>query len=314
MRTQKAGGGIAGGVSGSTHAGDVLCEQSEDGEASSVASHVTPHPASQQQEGEAATATVEGFPLVPAPIQQPPFERVELGRPTVVDKLSEDHDAHVAIAIHAARESHILTFAAQATSQSLPAQLVRFLRAEGVHLASLVLPSNRLLSVPPLELTPSLTHLDLSDNHLGELPSTVGLLTQLTQLSLDNNRLTALPDALMTVTTLTVLSASKNRLAVLPSGLGELQRLRQLKVSHNLLQGLPASTSGLTALQKLEASHNEITALPPGLGSLVSLAVVDVSHNQLTALPSSIGGSMVHGRWHLSKSSSCDCVCLTQAL
>ncbi|KAL6749385.1 hypothetical protein V8C86DRAFT_2849072 [Haematococcus lacustris] len=177
--------------------------------------------------------------------------------------------------------------------QQLPAQWVRFLRSEGSHLTSLVLSRNALLSSPPLELTQSLTSLDLSHNTLTQLPSTLGLLLRLQQLVLDSNKLTALPDVCTQLTALTLISVRDNQLGMLPAGLGCLSLLRQLKVgkvSDNQLQCLPSSTSLLASLQLLDLAGNQLTGLPPGLGCMEQMRSLDVSRNHLSALPISIGG------------------------
>lgn len=56
-----------------------------------------------------------------------------------------------------------------------------------------------------------LTHIDLSNNYLTEIPSYIGLLTQLNSLNLSDNNLTDLPESLENLINLNSLNVSKNR-------------------------------------------------------------------------------------------------------
>ncbi|KAJ9514478.1 hypothetical protein QJQ45_016218 [Haematococcus lacustris] len=149
------------------------------------------------------------------------LHQVPKGVPCVVDTEVDDQEVAVTLAIAEAQETGQAQLSDRAMQQ-LPAQARPQAAMQPLpdppcfnlsyccnHLTSLVLSRNALLSSPPLELTQSLTSLDLSYNSLTQLPSTLGLLLRLQQLVLDSNKLTALPDVCTQLTALTLISVSR---------------------------------------------------------------------------------------------------------
>lgn len=134
-----------------------------------------------------------------------------------------------------------------------------------------------------------LVSLNLSANLLPKLPDEIGQMKKLRKLDLRGNKLKALPDAIGEIHDLTHLYVDGNRLEALPRALGALTQLRVLTASYNLLQGhLPADLKYLEQLKKLDLSHNQIWNLPPIWSELFSrLKSVKLSNNQLQALPES---------------------------
>ena len=62
-----------------------------------------------------------------------------------------------------------------------------------------------------------LEEIDLSDNYLEELSTSINKLKNLKTLRLDENQLRELPQAIAELSNLTMLSVSNNQLSVLPS-------------------------------------------------------------------------------------------------
>jgi internalin A len=131
--------------------------------------------------------------------------------------------------------------------------------------------------------------LDLGELGLGDLPESLGRLTQLQTLSLNGNQLTALPEWLGQLTQLQGLSLHDNQLTSLPESLGKLTQLQGLSLHDNQLTVLPEWLGRLTQLQGLSLDGNRLTSLPESLGKLTQLQELSLDGNQLTALPESLG-------------------------
>ncbi|KAJ8332372.1 hypothetical protein SKAU_G00425450 [Synaphobranchus kaupii] len=113
----------------------------------------------------------------------------------------------------------------------------------------------------------SLTHLDLSFNHISSFPPCLLSLPLLSSLLLSYNLLRSLPPSLGELRSLTFLSLLGNELRTLPASLCQLGALRTLDLSHNQLESLPAEVGWLESLQSLELSHNRLRDLPHTLGA-----------------------------------------------
>lgn len=130
----------------------------------------------------------------------------------------------------------------------------------------------------------ALRRLDLSNNHIKALPSTIGDLTFLTEFILHNNHLESFSDALCDSTlqaSLQHLDLSQNQLKVLPSRFCQLRELVNLKLDDNKLLRLPFHIGRLTKLRYLSAAHNQLTVLPGDFRKL-SLENLDLFGNSFT--------------------------------
>lgn len=111
-------------------------------------------------------------------------------------------------------------------------------------------------------LTANLRTVDVSNNKIEELPTSIGNFLQLKSLTLNSNKLTSLP-----------------------SELSKLRKLETLSVNGNLLQRLPPSLGQLRALRTLNLAGNQIREFPLGLGTLRMLDLLDLSKNHIRAVP-----------------------------
>ncbi|XP_029004149.1 leucine-rich repeat-containing protein 40 isoform X2 [Betta splendens] len=156
-------------------------------------------------------------------------------------------------------------------------------------LVKLLLSSNQLTSLSDdIRLLAGLHILDLHDNQLSSLPSSLGELKELQQLRLSHNLLTSLPVKLFSLMNLRSLTVQQNLLEDLPEELGQLENLNELDVSINHLKCLPSSLGCLGSLQKLHLCHNKLCSLPKSLGKLTNVKLLDCSNNQLTDIPASL--------------------------
>ncbi|XP_045102556.1 leucine-rich repeat-containing protein 40-like isoform X1 [Portunus trituberculatus] len=161
---------------------------------------------------------------------------------------------------------------------------------EQVDLTRLYLSSNQLSTLSPeISNLSALQILDLSDNNLTALPSTLGELISLQRLNLSHNQLQELPVGVFALQDLRSLQLDHNNFTTFPDDLGNLPVLEYLDVSHNSLESLPFSIGYLQRLSKFNASENEIKELPPEIGDCFALSQLDMTHNKLESLPDSIG-------------------------
>lgn len=130
----------------------------------------------------------------------------------------------------------------------------------------------------------ALRRLDLSNNHIKKLPSTIGDLSFLAELILHNNHLESFSDALCVSSlqaSLQHLDLSQNQLKVLPARFCQLQELVNLKLDDNKLVQLPFQIGQLAKMRFLSASHNQLTVLPGDFRKL-SLENLDLFGNPFT--------------------------------
>lgn len=109
--------------------------------------------------------------------------------------------------------------------------------------------------------------LDMSDNHLFELPPAVGNMHELTRLSLQNNRIRLTAESVALLSSRTA--------------------LRDLTLDDNFL-GLTPDVSQMTDLRTLQMSNAGIDTWPAGLVERTNLLRVDLSQNRITTLPDSV--------------------------
>ena len=167
----------------------------------------------------------------------------------------------------------------------------------GGHVVELVLPSNQLNGVLPIQLAnlSSLSVLDLHSNQLiGHIPPELGYLSVLSDLNLGYNGLFgSIPSELQYMFELTILNLESNDLSgSIPSALGALSILQRLDLSHNELSGnVPAALGSLSALQYMDLSINQLDgSIPAELGDLSSLTFLSIGGTQVSgSIPPELG-------------------------
>ncbi|XP_012867565.1 PREDICTED: leucine-rich repeat serine/threonine-protein kinase 1 isoform X1 [Dipodomys ordii] len=147
-----------------------------------------------------------------------------------------------------------------------------------------------------LDISCQITELDLSANCLASLPSVIpwGLIS-LRKLNLSDNHLGELPcvrsSEEIICSRLLEIDISSNKLSHLPPGFLHLSRLQKLIASKNYLEKLfeeenATNWIGLRKLQELDVSDNRLTELPAlFLHSFKGLTHLNVSRNNLKVFP-----------------------------
>jgi len=147
--------------------------------------------------------------------------------------------------------------------------------------------------------------INLAGNELtGEIPSSLGNLTELIALYLYSNELTGgIPDSLGNLNKLASLWLQSNQLTgEIPVSLGNLTELLSLNLSVNQLTGgIPDSLGNLTKLLSLQLAGNGLTGEIPGsLGNLTALMGLFLNNNELTGvIPDSLGNLTNLQQFHL---------------
>ena len=106
--------------------------------------------------------------------------------------------------------------------------------------------------------------LDLSGQHLKNLPESIGNLKKLQILDLNENELSYLPKSIKNLEKLRGLNLSNNNFEKLPKLIGSFEWLIVLRLYDNKLKSLPESIVNLK-LKHLDIRKNPITALPKSI-------------------------------------------------
>jgi len=125
----------------------------------------------------------------------------------------------------------------------------------------------------------SLVVLDLSYNHIHEIPSQVGELVLLREFRASFNKISSIPSEFGRLKRLRRLILNSNRLTAIPPELGRLEQMEELVVSENMLEIVPSTVSLCAVLRILKLQNNRLRTLPFELSDVLTLEEVDCSNN-----------------------------------
>jgi len=139
-----------------------------------------------------------------------------------------------------------------------------------------------------------ITILLFSNGLTGQLPHSLGSLTNLQQIELDGNNFSGgIPVEIGNLTNLVSLNFTSNQLdGEIPASLGNLAKIQTLILYNNHLAGnIPLTLSDLDKLTYLDLSGNLLTGtIPQSFGRLKNLQTLDLFRNQLSGdIPDSLG-------------------------
>uniref|UniRef100_A0A1I7XUL0 Leucine-rich repeat-containing protein 57 n=1 Tax=Heterorhabditis bacteriophora TaxID=37862 RepID=A0A1I7XUL0_HETBA len=135
------------------------------------------------------------------------------------------------------------------------------------------------------ELFEIIRNLDLNQNKIRVLPSTIGNFIQLRQLHLSENILACLPDEMGLLKKLEVLNLQSNSLSVLPDSLVGCASLKSVNLSFNTFREFPIVLCHLMELETLIIASNAITCLPNEITTLRA-SELNLNQNRLNSLNS----------------------------
>ena len=126
-----------------------------------------------------------------------------------------------------------------------------------------------------------LVDLDLCNNYLHDLPSSLNMLTGLVSLNLNNNQLHSLPDVICELSNLRKLWACENKINQLPKNFGNLSNLEILSLNTNQLTNLPNSCAKLNQLKICSLSDNKLKKMPNCIAKgMKNLQILNLSQNK----------------------------------
>ncbi|MGJ8647292.1 MAG: protein kinase [Marinomonas colpomeniae] len=134
------------------------------------------------------------------------------------------------------------------------------------------------------DLADSLEILDLSNNHLSQLPDDLHRLTELRILFCSNNRFTELPSILGQCKKLEMIGFKTNQIRHVSSA-SLPDQTRWLILTDNQIEALPDDCGRLTRLQKLALAGNRLVSLPMSMVNCQKLELIRLSANQFAAFP-----------------------------
>lgn len=143
-----------------------------------------------------------------------------------------------------------------------------------------------LTSVPPevFDLADTLEVLNLTGNHLSELPDELPRLRKLRVLFCSHNRFTHFPAVIGQCQNLSMVGFRENQIETIDEAAFP-PLLRWLILTGNRISDLPASIGHCDKLQKLMLSANRLGALPEALSHCQNLEMIRLAANEFEALP-----------------------------
>ncbi|KAI8646697.1 hypothetical protein BD408DRAFT_409603 [Parasitella parasitica] len=121
---------------------------------------------------------------------------------------------------------------------------------------------------PNMAMLTMIRKLDLSSNHLTELPESIGYMQNLEALSVAKNGIKSLPDTIGYLSNLLELDVSFNKLGQVTPCIGYLSKLKTLSFAFNRIKRLPTDVSGLVGLISLDLTGNPLAVLPAEVSKL----------------------------------------------
>ncbi|XP_045763306.1 insulin-like growth factor-binding protein complex acid labile subunit isoform X1 [Maniola jurtina] len=155
----------------------------------------------------------------------------------------------------------------------------------------LIIRNNKIKTIDSsMQFYAELQHLDLSQNHLVNIPTkSFAYQRKLQELHLNHNKLSSVANTTFQgLNSLTVLNLKRNFLEELTNGVfSTLPRLEELNLGQNRIQRIePRAFAGLSALRILYLDDNQLSSVPTISFSLLgSLAELHVGLNAFSSLP-----------------------------
>lgn len=140
-------------------------------------------------------------------------------------------------------------------------------------------------------LSLKLIKLDLSYNHITEIPYQIGEMIMLRELVGSFNKITGIPKEIGRLKRLKKLFLNSNKIKRVPEELALLENLEELHLNENSLEALPVTMEKMVNLRILKLCNNKLRTVPYSLADLLTLEVLDCANNPgLTIVPAAWQG------------------------
>ena len=156
-------------------------------------------------------------------------------------------------------------------------------------LEDLNISNNHITELPPDWSSTCLKHLKIADNELGQGSSfgVIGKLSSLETLDISGNNLNEFPASVRYLKFLRSVNMSNNPVKEFPVGMGEIQTLETFKGSTCELNEFPSFLIQLHKIKNIELERNKIKTIPENC-SLLSLSKLELSNNMGLKISSNI--------------------------
>lgn len=134
-----------------------------------------------------------------------------------------------------------------------------------------------------------LSEINLHQNKVKVLPSTIARFTQLKKLNLNYNPIEDVKPGIEKLTQLEELSFYKSKLKNIPSPLFDIPKLKVIDLYFNDIEKIGPEIAKWKNLEILYLANNKLFTVPEEIGSLTKLRELYLHHNRLSTLPASIG-------------------------
>ncbi|MCD6017655.1 MAG: protein kinase [Bacteroidetes bacterium] len=134
------------------------------------------------------------------------------------------------------------------------------------------------------QLVDTLELLDLSNNHLTNLPDDFGRFSKLKIAFFSDNLFTEYPEVLADCPLLEMVGFKSNQIVTV-SEKALSNHIRWLILTNNKIERLPASIGNCFRLQKVALAGNRIKVLPDEMAACLNLELLRISANQIQKLP-----------------------------
>jgi Leucine-rich repeat (LRR) protein len=135
-----------------------------------------------------------------------------------------------------------------------------------------------------LSLSETLEVLDLSENHLSELPESITQLQHLKIIFFEHNNFIEFPKVLCKCSSLTMIGFKSNKIHIVPENAFP-PKLQWLILTNNQIKKIPKSIGNCLWLQKCALAGNQIEELPYEMRNCVNLELLRISANKLQSIP-----------------------------
>jgi Leucine-rich repeat (LRR) protein len=125
----------------------------------------------------------------------------------------------------------------------------------------------------------NLVKLDITYNHLTEIPPQMGDLVLLRELIASFNKIVTIPPELGKLRRLRKLALNNNRIKGLPTEIGNMEMLEELILGENMIEEIPASVARIPSLKVLKMTNNRLRSIPFEIAYVFTLVEFDCGNN-----------------------------------
>lgn len=121
--------------------------------------------------------------------------------------------------------------------------------------------------------------LDISYNHIVEIPPQIGEMILLRELIASFNKITAIPKEIGSLRRLRRLVMNTNRIRLIPPELGNCEMLEEIILSENMIEEIPKAMAKIQNLRVLKLTNNKLRSIPFEMADILTLEEFECGNN-----------------------------------